>query len=329
MKKTALAIVIAAMSAALGPAHGKSSVDMGELSEELNIMQGIVKTAFRNQKVQSGLRVRQIEATYLANQGIVFDISTSGSGSFEFNFDFSQMLSDIQASASAYAYATSSSSSAPAPPPAPQVNISGSGDWTTIFVEEGDWERYAEDIRNEVREAMHEARDKLRELRDLERGYEWEQREYEREKRDLEFQKRTAQQEVKSEIERRLSEIREKVNALSAKRVEVSEYAEKVKEEQKKRVLEQNEVEKKKYVMFLANFESNVADILCKYGAGIKALPSEENVSFVLKDLGRKPGDGDEKVDKVYVFANEDIQRCVRGKIDEQALLTKVQTYHF
>mgnify|MGYP000076608708 CR=1 FL=1 len=77
----------------------------------------------------------------------------------------------------------------------------------------------------------------------------------------------------------------------------------------------------------MAGFEESVGDMLCKYGAGIKALPKDENVSFVLSKFGST--DSRSKQDKIYVFQHKDIQDCVRDKIDANKLLSQANTYMF
>ena len=65
MKKTLMAMVVATLCAT--PAIAKT--DLNVLSDELNIMKSIMQTAMRQTNDRKGIRVRSIDATYLAGQG--------------------------------------------------------------------------------------------------------------------------------------------------------------------------------------------------------------------------------------------------------------------
>ena len=308
MKKTLLAIVFASFG--LGQAQAKT--DHGELHKELEIMTGILQTALKQTGDRRGLRFRSIDATYLANQGVLFEVRTSNGG-WHFNFDLSEVLADIPVAPT---------------PPIPPVQISGDGGQWSIEIDDGEWESIAEDAMEQVREGMRDLRDQLRSLREREREYAWEQREYERRKRDLEFEKRNADGERRKELDQRTKELEQELKTLEAKKAEVNEYAQKLEQEQKQKTEQRNAAKMKEYRSFLANFEANVGDVLCKYGAGIKALPAKENVTFLLPQLG-SGGASKAKQDKIYVFKHDDIQACVRDKIDTNKLLERADTYLF
>ncbi len=304
MKKSIIALFIAS----LGLTQAQAKTDLPELSKELEIMTGIMQTALRQNNSRSGIRFRSIDATYLAKQGVVFEISTSNSGVWQ--FDLGNVLSGI---------------SVPTPPE-PPVAISGDGGNWVVEVDD-EWVELAEQLAHGAQDAMRDARDKLRDLREREREYSWEQREYERRKRDLEFEKRNADEDSRKRIEERKKELESELQKLKSKQAEVSQYAAQIEEEQKKQNAERNAAKQKEYKRFLAGFESSVGDLLCKYGAGIKALPSDENVSFVLNKFGSV--DSRAKQDKIYVFKHKDIQDCVRDKIDTNKLLAQSDTYMF
>lgn len=178
-----------------------------------------------------------------------------------------------------------------------------------------------------VQDAMREARDRLRELREREREFSWEKREYERRKRDLEFEKRNADQDRKKQIEQQSEELEAELAKLKSKQAEVSEYAKQLEQEQKAKNAERQAAKREEYKRFLAGFEESVGDMLCKYGAGIKALPKDENVSFVLNKFGSEGSR--KKQDKIYVFQHKDIEDCVRDKITPDTLLSQSNTYMF
>lgn len=306
MKKTLLAVLVAT----LGIGQVQAKTDLAVLSKELNIMTSIMQTALGQNKDRRGIRIRSIDATYLAKQGIVFEISTTNGG---FHFDLANVLSGLDISVP------------PVPPVPPVPGSNEGGNW--VIELDDDWVEMASEVAENVQDAMRNAREQLRDLRVREREYSWEQREYERRKRDLEFEKRNADADERKRIEERAKELESELQRLKTKQAEVNEYAKQIEDEQKKQKEERNAAKQKEYKRFLADFEANVGDVLCKYGAGIKALPSAENISFVLPKFGSDSGRA--KLDKIYVFQHKDIKECVKDKIDMNKLLQRSETYLF
>jgi hypothetical protein len=109
--------------------------------------------------------LRGVGESYLANQGVMFDISTSNGGG---GFGFSDMFDGGRDGAPR------------APVPAKPVVFKDG--WVELNLNEDELEVYVED-------AMHQSWDRLRELGEQQREIAWEQREYQRCKRDLEFEK--------------------------------------------------------------------------------------------------------------------------------------------
>ena len=78
---------------------------------------------------------------------------------------------------------------------------------------------------------------------------------------------------------------------------------------------------------FLAQFEMQVGDALCRFGSGLRAVPSNAYVNFVIKDMGR--GTDGYASNQIYVFTMQDIKACVQEKIDVNGLLTAAKVYQF
>lgn len=306
MKKTLLAMLIAGMT--FGSASVAAKTDIPELSKELEIMTNIMQTALRHNNDRQGIRFRSIDVTYLDGQGVVFEINTSGGG---FHFDIGDMLSGLNVPVA----------------PVPPVSISSDEQQFVIEFDEGEWQELAREASEAARDALRDAQHKLRDLREREREYSWEEREYERRKRDLEFEKRNADEKRRAKIEEKAHELEKELKEIEAKRGEISRYAKEIEEEQKQQEEKRNAAKKAQYTRFLSNFEASIGDVLCKYGAGIKALPQDENVSFILPKFGS--ASKREKQDRIYVFKQKDIQSCVRDKIDSNKLLEDATTYMF
>lgn len=309
MKKTILAIMMTGLTFS----QVQAKTNLVELSNELEIMTNILQTALKQQSSSRGIRFRSIDTTYLAQQGVVFEIKTSGLES-GFGLNFSGLMSGLQ--------------NMPEPPEPPEGAVSFIGnDGSWEFEIDQEWEDYARDAVERVRDAMHHSSDKLRELREEERELAWEQRDYSRKLRDIEFEKRNASDETLREIVKREKEFKKELDELEKKKVAVTQKSEKLEQEQRQQAEKHNAARKKEHTRFLADFEAGVGDVLCRYGAGIKALPSDQNISFILPNFGLT--DSRAKQDKVYVFKQKDIQDCVKDKIDTDKLLGKVETYLF
>lgn len=284
--------------------------NLSELNNELEIMTSILSTALKQNVDKSPVHFRSLEATYLAKQGVVFNVSTSGS-SGGFNFVISRGHD-------------SEFLSIPPIPPIPEIYANG--DITLEFSDDNEWQEFAEEAVERAREAMEEAHDKLRDLRQQEREYAWERRELERRKRDQEFEMRSADKARKQDLMKRNAELEDELKALQAKQKEIEQYAQQIDTERKAKAAAQAKARQEQYKAFLSNFELNIADTLCKYGAGLKALPKNENVSFVLSNFSRTARSSQ---DRIYVFTVDDIQDCVRDKIDSDKLLQKSESYLF
>ncbi|WP_416305456.1 hypothetical protein [Neptunicella sp. SCSIO 80796] len=304
MKKALIALTVGALT--MGAAH--SATNMTELSKDLAIMSSILKTALQQGNDDKGIRFRDLDVSYLADQGVVFEVNTT-SGGWNFSFDFGDIMNVL-----------------PVAPPAPVVDSSFEKRFV-INIDEDDYKREVEMAVEHAQDAMREARDQLRELRNRERELSWEQREYERRRRDIEFEKSHADEEDRKELEQEIKELDKEQKQLETKRQEIDKYATEIEKEQQKQVKATKEAQEKYYKAFLARFEENVADVLCKYGAGVKSMPDDEHVSFVLNGFGE--GTSRSRQDKIYVFKNKDIKSCVAEKIDTNKLLANAQTYVF
>lgn len=281
-------------------AHGATNYQA--LSKELEIMNSVLNTALKQETSQQAIKFRSMQTSYLANQGVVFTLTTSGRTTrvfFESGFPV------------------------PPPLPVPEIDFSGSG----VFSEE---------MEIELQETIHEALDsvkhhfsgnrgRLQDLRSESRDLAWEAREYERRKRDLNFELRNAESSRAKELKEDLKELEKELAELGKKQADLQAYSEKIESEQKA-LLEKKQAESEQAKKsFLASFEEGVADTLCRFGGGLRAIPNGENVSFVLRGFN----DSQASQDKIYVFKVEDVKKCVQEKIEESKLLASAIVYDF
>ncbi|MDN4503773.1 hypothetical protein QX776_15285 [Alteromonadaceae bacterium BrNp21-10] len=310
MRKSLLAIALGAMTLSAANA----ATNMTELSKDLDIMSNIMQTVLSQNGDKKGIRFRNLDVSYLADQGVVFKIDTRQRG---FNFDFSfgdfnlrEFIGQV-----------------PSVPPVPPVHDVNTQVVMDFDMEDGEVEQHVRHAMEKMQEAMSESRDHLRSLREQEREISWEQREYERRFRDIEFEKRHASDDDKKEMAQELKELEKEKLKLEAKRAEIEKYVNTLEEKQRTQLKAQREARSQQTKAFLIHFEDSIADVLCKYGAGIKSMPDSEHVSFVLSDFGDE--NQESKKDKVYVFKNKDIKACVAEKIDTNKLLSNANTYLF
>ncbi|GAB3028018.1 hypothetical protein [Bowmanella dokdonensis] len=300
--------IFSLMIAALTAPQLQAAQDLAGLNKELEIMTGIMNTTLRQDRSKGDIRVRSLDATYLTGQGVLFEMNTSGAG-LGFSFNFGELFGGV--------------------PPAPAAPAVSGGDYQFhIQIDDDELDSRIEEAMEVARDALRENREKLGELREQERELAWEMREYERRKRDLEFEKRHAEGERKKDLNQDTQELETELARLRERQKEVAQYAQELEKEQQQQALKQQEALQQQYKSFLAGFESNVADVLCKYGAGLRTLPQDEHVSLVLKNFMQDPQGGGRQ-DKIYVFRNQDVQACVTGKLNAQKLLEQVRTYQF
>ncbi|MFM9625778.1 hypothetical protein ACKI14_49000, partial [Streptomyces turgidiscabies] len=66
---------------------------------------------------------------------------------------------------------------------------------------------------------------------------------------------------------------------------------------------------------------NSISLTLCDYGSGLRSLPNDEHVSFVLNGLA------DNRKSMIKVFNKADIKKCVMGDIKPNDLALKAISY--
>ncbi|WP_051275687.1 hypothetical protein [Aestuariibacter salexigens] len=287
-----------------------AKVDLNQLGKELEVMSSVVATSLKQSNERQPIRFRSIDSTYLANQGVVFEVATTGAGQ-GWTIDIPGLVMPVLA---------------PKAPKTPLHIRTGDGE-VLLDMDEHDWEDMFADLFAERQESVRENAERMRELRSRSRELAWEQREVERRKRDLEFEARNAEGERRKDIQQDLDELQSELSDLDKQRAELEAFANKIEQEQEQQRAEQREARQKQYGQFLAAFEASVGDMLCRFGAGLKSLPGDQNISFVLTDFVRNE-EGD-VADRVYVFRQSDVMACVQNKQSVEDLLTNVNSYTF
>jgi hypothetical protein len=311
IKKTLLALAFGTL--AISPLQAKSNeTNIKEVRNEVGIMLNILQATLKQNNSDKNIRFRAESVFYLADQGVVFEIDSGRHGGNFFGFDLSGLNGLIGSI-----------------PRAPSTFIS-SGNHIEIDIDENDVERMVMKLVEQGEHYDDELSDKMRDLSEEQRELGWEKREYDRTRRDLEFEKRNADTQRRKEIEKRQSELDKEVAKLESKTKELETFRSDLEAERNQEVAKRQAVKQKLYKESLSLFEDTIGDMLCRYGAGLRSLSDDENVTFLLSDF--VDADNDSVIgshDKVYVFKHKDIKACVTGKSNKDKLLTAAKTYLF
>jgi len=300
--------IIGALAAAMQISPVAAKTNTIELAGELEIMSNILQTALKQDTSEGNMRVNTIGYTYLQDQGVIFNIDVSRYGSRQF-FIFNN--------------------GHPSVPPAPHEPMVFDMPDLDIDMDEDEIENRVEEAMERAEYLSQESSSKLRALSEKLRELSWEQREYERRRRDLEFEKNTSDKKRRTALDEQLSELNAELKILDAKRTEVQRYKAKTEAERQEQVQQHKEAMEQAHKHFLANFEENLGQVLCRYGSGLRALDNNEYVNFVLADFSVSSINKKGNQDRVYVFKHSDIQACVKDKIDQKTLFSNSQVYGF
>ena len=283
---------------------------MKDMHKQLNIMSNIITSATSSKRNESEGEVNNVSSLYLYGQGVVFTISTNAFsnrwGNFGFNFSMPAL-----------------------PPIAPIAPVSK--------MPPRERDQFERNIEETVENAMelasskyefamehaNEDRERYRDLRDEQRDLKYQQRELERLARDLEYQSKRADADAQKELKEELQSLEKKKLEFEKSRKTIEKQVAKVRAEQQKQIADQE----KKRVSYYQGLTTSLAETLCLYGNGLRALPKEERVSLILKSGGVK--EGRRYKDQIYVFNKKDISACSIDKINVEKLLAKAKKYQF
>ena len=117
---------------------------------------------------------------------------------------------------------------------------------------------------------------------------------------------------------------------LETKSKELEKYRTGIEAQRNEEIAKRKAAKQQIYKASLSKFEDTIGDMLCRYGAGLRSLADNENVTFLLSDFVEADNDSVIRShDKVYVFKHQDIQACVTGKTNKDKLLSAATTYLF
>lgn len=304
MKRTVLAV---AMFFTAGASVADSPEAYSGIEKEIEIVKGIIDTSLKQQQPDKGLRYRSLDATYLAGQGVVFTVTTSGSSGWANHM--SEFISQI-----------------PPIPPLPEVPVIVHGGDVDIELSH-EWESFAEETAERFEEAFAETSEKIHDLRSDQREIAWERREIERRKRDLEFEASRGDKSRQEEIKNEFKEMEKELASLTKREQKLKTRADAFEQQRSEEIAAREKAQQEALKAFLSSFETGVGDALCRFGGGMRALPAEQHITFVLKSFSRD--ENRQSQDRIYVFDKRQVNACVQDKISADKLLTEAHIYDF
>ncbi|WP_417659819.1 hypothetical protein [Pseudidiomarina sp.] len=300
----AAAVIAGCATVAAQASQDSDASRRNALKEQLEVMSSILNTKLEQNSDTGKRRIahwqqQRLNYDYLAGQGVVYRVNFGRVFDFDFDFDF-----DFEAPAAP---------GAPMAPPSPAVFIekrvikTDDGEDVEIIQEPGEAYEMVAERGQEVGKqtlAVHEYRRKIR---------------------DLEYSLQGAEANGREKLEQELETARKDLEAARSKLDAAQNELREATLEIRKNMQERREQRNEKLQQQVAEFERTMAETLCDYGVTLKALPNNENVSFVLEGAGNKDAGGR---DKIYIFSKSSLSNC-QGNDGVNDLLAKAVTYSF
>lgn len=286
--------------------------DMGGLNKDLQIMGTIMHTTLQQKVPNSNFRVQRVTSSYYAHQGATFYVLVN---------DGRWQLQDVSEEVDV----------------APSIPVSAN---SVTAVEELNLEQIdgvdvdihigTTDPLEPADNQLSDTRKRLRDYRHQARKLDFDKRAFTRQKQDREFEIRLADEDSKVQLQDELQQIEAALAQVEDQRIEVKSYITALERESiaqaesKKRRIDSSRSE------FLRSFEQDLLAVLCRYGSGLKQLPNDQHVNVVLRNFAEERSERNDAVkDRIYVFPNASIQRCVSSAIDSNKLLAEASVYDF
>ncbi len=283
-----------------------------KLRNNLEIMRDILQKSLDQQEHTANMG--RVELSYLAGLGVLFRTQSGGGYSFVFDMD---------------------NGNVPLPPLPPMPNWSALQGLTSaagvaakagvaeLALDEAEIEaiqQQAEQAVELLQEQQETLRDQNRELRDQTRDLARELRDVQREKRDVEFSQKVGSKDAN--LQKRLNELTAKEQQLQQKVAGLEQQYARAEQALQQKRQEQQKLAQQKQNELIAQIGYSFASTLCDYGASLRELKDQEFVGLQLELPGsRKQGD------IYWLLSKAELNQCVSGKINAEALLKKARYY--
>lgn len=276
------------------------------LQKQLDIMNNIMLSSAKVQQNSRQSLIRSIDSVYLHQQGALFTIKSAYGDSR--GQQFFQMLKPMP-------------TVAPMPPVAPippkeQLNIGRGAD------EEIETEQRVAQFERAFEE-FEQQRQGFRELSSEQREVNYELRALTREVKDIQYQLKHAEKKTKEKLTNSLKDLEKKRVSLTKDQAKLAQKSAQLTQVISQQKLAQEKARKAHF----SKLNNILVETLCLYGNGLKAIPTSEHVSLIIRGAGSEQGSNYR--DEIYVFAIKDINSCANSKISTEQLLSKAKQYQF
>lgn len=78
----------------------------------------------------------------------------------------------------------------------------------------------------------------------------------------------------------------------------------------------------------VAGLEQRLIEAMCQYGASLRELPADENVTVILNGLGGESATGG-RADLLHTFGKADLLLCAAGELDSETLSDRSERYSY
>ncbi|MBB1481633.1 hypothetical protein H5186_19575 [Pseudoalteromonas sp. SG41-2] len=301
-KKLISSAIMAILGCLSANVSAQEPAELASIQREVAIMENILSSAL---KQDTNKRIRAIQANYFVKQGVVFELGVRGSSRWQTIF--------------------SNAPNAPLPP-LPEIDfanmdieiISDQVEFITEDVVESSREAY-----QQAMELMREGAEQVREIAEQERDVGRKLRDLEREKRDLEFASRHDNSAEEKQLEQRKKALEKDIAKLEKQQTRLTKQQQQLRQKINAKHAEREQQQAAEQQQLLEQVSTSISLTLCDYGSGLRSLPNDEHVSFVLKGLG------DKNTSLIKVFNKSDIKKCVAGDIKASELTKKAISYQF
>lgn len=311
-----------------------SEQHLDNVKRDIKLMSTILETTLKD---KVGQHVGDVKASYLAHQGMLFEINNHSRFS----------MPKIFVSRNGDVFSTNGDSSfIPPPPPKPGtppkpkvekeleelVEIRMATENTEHYfemsqhdIEDIEFEIHkatmianslgenSSDVHREMRKAKDELRQKQRELSIQANKIERKARQVEREIRDAELVSDINNGQSDKQIAKLEAQMQDLQKELKVINDEISQHQKKV----KKAAKNAKELAIKKQQELTKLYAFAISEMVCDFGMGLKSLKEDKYMTFYVNDASKL----------YYVFRQNDIEKCNKGKINYRALLDSALKY--
>lgn len=282
--------------------------DIDGIHKDLKVVSGMLQAAM--EPTRRGDMTVRISSQFLANQGVVFTLSSRGDSfgfvvpDINFNFQFDDFVEGVFEHGFNH-----------------HDMIELDGDLDDAIEEIMDSYRDHGNLHRFDRDAAKRLREQQSKFRESRRSYERTMEELDRKmsRLDREIERLEDKGQSTDKVQAEMESLRQQFQS------ERSEYRKKREAEQKalRKTMEEREA---KRLERIRGVTQETLSTLCRYGSPLKNIKGTRYVTLVVKNAANK---SDKRRDHYYVFDNKDFASCVDGNIDAEKLLSRATSYAF